>query len=64
VDHHDLGRLRFRIYTRDGRVRWIEHTCRPVSTPDGRFLGRRGVNRDVTALCEAPSSVLGNATTL
>lgn len=64
VDHHDLGRLRFRIYTRDGRVRWIEHRCRPVSTPDGRFLGRRGVNRDVTALCEAPSSVLGNATTL
>ncbi|MCG6940372.1 MAG: PAS domain S-box protein [Thiohalocapsa sp.] len=53
VDHHDLGRLQFRVRSHDGQVRWIEHVCRPVCTPDGRFLGRRGVNRDITKRHEA-----------
>ena len=39
----------FRIVRADGTVRWIEHQCRPVFDANGRYRGRRGVNRDVTA---------------
>ena len=38
----------FRIRTRDGSVRWIEHLCNPVIDGQGQYLGRRGSNRDVT----------------
>jgi two-component sensor histidine kinase len=38
----------FRIITRDGQELWIGHVCRPVYGADGRFLGRRGSNRDIT----------------
>jgi len=41
--------LLLRIQHRDGSWRWIEHECRAVLADDGRYLGRRGVNRDVTA---------------
>ncbi|MBK1722606.1 bifunctional diguanylate cyclase/phosphodiesterase [Thiocystis violacea] len=44
----DLETLEFRILARDGSEHWIEHICNPVLTEDGRFLGRRGVNRDIT----------------
>lgn len=38
----------FRILTRDGRLRWISHTCQPVFSDDKRFIGRRASNLDVT----------------
>jgi PAS domain S-box-containing protein len=38
----------FRIITRDGEERWIEHICQPVFASDGRWLGRRASNRDAT----------------
>ncbi|MFD2113019.1 PAS domain S-box protein [Thiorhodococcus fuscus] len=37
-----------RLRARDGTERWIEHVCNPVLTEDGRYLGRRGVYRDIT----------------
>lgn len=40
--------LQFRICARDGEIRWIEHACRAVSDERGCYLGRRGVNRDIT----------------
>ncbi len=40
--------LEFRIVHADGKQRWIEHTCQAVRDGDGRLLGRRGSNRDVT----------------
>jgi PAS domain S-box-containing protein len=44
----DPQTLDFRIVTKDGRVVWIGHICRPVFSFDGQFLGRRGSNRDIT----------------
>ncbi len=44
----DLETVEFRIRARDGKEHWIEHICNPVIREDGRFLGRRGVNRDIT----------------
>lgn len=40
--------LEFRIIAKDGRVRWINHECRCVIAGDGRCLGLRGSNRDIT----------------
>lgn len=45
--------LLLRMQHRDGTWRWIEHECRPVHADDGQYLGRRGVNRDVTRAIEA-----------
>gem|GEM_PF-407874 len=38
----------FRIVRRDGEIRWISHACTVVFGNDGKFLGRRGSNRDIT----------------
>jgi len=40
--------LEFRISTRAGEERWIEHACQPVKDDEGRRLGRRASNRDAT----------------
>ncbi len=38
----------FRIVNKEGQVRWIGHACQPVYGPDGKKLGRRASNRDIT----------------
>ncbi|MBI5922633.1 MAG: PhnD/SsuA/transferrin family substrate-binding protein [Betaproteobacteria bacterium] len=38
----------FRIFTKDGRTRWISHVCRSVHDAAGQALGYRASNRDVT----------------
>jgi len=40
--------LDFRIVHRDGSLRWIGHQCMQVFSKDGRLLGRRVSNRDIT----------------
>ncbi len=40
--------IEFRIISRTGDERWIGHVCQPVYGADGRWLGRRGSNRDIT----------------
>jgi len=42
------GEIEFRIIRPDGTYRWIGHACQPVFDDDGRFLGTRGSNRDIT----------------
>jgi len=43
-----LGEMEFRILDRGGGERWVGHCCQPVFDADGKFLGRRGSNRDIT----------------
>ncbi|GET34603.1 hypothetical protein PbJCM13498_34660 [Prolixibacter bellariivorans] len=43
-----LRSLDFRIITRSGQERWLGHTCQTVTSPDGKWLGRRANNRDIT----------------
>ena len=45
--------LEFRIVTKTGEPRWIAHGCQAVFAPDGRPLGRRISNRDITDLKNA-----------
>lgn len=40
--------VQFRIRTRTGDLRWIEHLCTRVTGTNGRALGHRGSNLDVT----------------
>ena len=41
--------IEFRVRHKDGSIRWLSHTCRPVTGSDGEPLGVRGSNRDITA---------------
>ncbi|MFH1871384.1 MAG: ATP-binding protein [Pseudomonadota bacterium] len=47
----------FRIVRRDGEVRWIGHGCRAVFGRDGKFMGRRANNRDITERVQAEATV-------
>ncbi|MFH1191761.1 MAG: diguanylate cyclase [Candidatus Omnitrophota bacterium] len=38
----------FRIINRNGQVHWISHICVPVYSNDGKLLGRRASNRDIS----------------
>ncbi|QPK65181.1 PAS domain S-box protein [Methylomonas sp. LL1] len=42
------GELELRIMREDGRHVWISHHCKPIFDTSGEYLGRRGVNRDIT----------------
>ncbi|MFN2350075.1 MAG: PAS domain-containing protein, partial [Thioalkalivibrio sp.] len=61
-DSHAL--LHFRIVTRSGEIRWIEHDCRAVQDASGRYRGHRGTNRDITARHEAEAALQRNEATL
>ncbi|MFA7382040.1 MAG: response regulator [Desulfurivibrionaceae bacterium] len=41
-------KLEFRIRAADGTLRWLDHTCQPVTDAEGGFLGFRGSNRDIS----------------
>ena len=45
---HQVRGIDFRILTRDGEERWINHVCQPVYGADGTWLGYRSSNRDIT----------------
>jgi PAS domain S-box-containing protein len=47
------GEIQFRILRKDGKIRWIEHLCQPVTDPQGALLGLRASNRDITARMQA-----------
>jgi PAS domain S-box-containing protein len=56
--HQDLSSdkvrsLFFRILATSGKERWIAHICQPVFSADGRHLGRRISNRDITKYRQA-----------
>ncbi len=40
--------IEFRIVTAQGKTKWLSHVCNPVYSNDGRFMGIRGSNRDIT----------------
>ena len=46
ADRHHEGD--FRIHTRNGEERWINHVCQAVYGSSGQYRGRRASNRDIT----------------
>jgi PAS domain S-box-containing protein len=51
------GHLEFRLFAKDGEVRWVSHFCKPVHDPNGKFLGVCGSNRDITQQKRAEEAV-------
>jgi len=49
--------LNFRIKRKDGQIRWIAHVCRSISV-EGKCLGVRVSNRDITERVEAENKLL------
>lgn len=43
-DHHET----FRIITKNGTIKWIDHVCRPVYGGNGEYMGHIVSNRDIT----------------
>ncbi len=44
----ESSEIDFRIIKKDGSIAYISHLCRPIFTADGKYLGRRISNRDIT----------------
>ena len=42
------GEIQYRIIRPDGALVWIGHVCKRVFDAEGRYLGIRGSNRDIT----------------
>ncbi len=49
--------VQFRIIRRDGVARWIEQNCHSVFDGEGKFLGVRGSNRDITDRRQAEDEI-------
>ncbi|MFN2289611.1 MAG: PAS domain S-box protein [Anaerolineae bacterium] len=47
----------FRIVTRAGEERWINHVCQPVHASDGSWMGYRGSNRDISQRIEMENAL-------
>ncbi|RKY42233.1 MAG: hypothetical protein DRP85_03390 [Candidatus Makaraimicrobium thalassicum] len=47
-DEEKVFSFEFRIVDRSGGEHWIEHICQPVRSADGRYLGRRASNSDIS----------------
>ncbi|MGB0128409.1 MAG: PAS domain S-box protein, partial [Rhodocyclaceae bacterium] len=45
----DEAEMEIRIVHARGGIRWIGHRCRPIFDQSGKFAGRHGSNRDITA---------------
>jgi PAS domain S-box-containing protein len=56
-DDTALHRDDYRIVNRGGETRWIAHACQRVVDADGRPLGRRASNRDITARRRAEAEI-------
>lgn len=52
-DRDNAGQLSLRIITRDGEVRWLAHGWRIAVGDDGRVLGVRAGNSDITEIKDA-----------
>ncbi len=52
--------IRFRIKQKNGKVIWIEHACRPVTSPTGEFVGYRASNREISERIKAENTLREN----
>jgi|GEM_PF-5195467 len=57
VDHPGLDSTQFRIVRADGEILWIEHRCTTMFDRDGRLLGRRACNANITLRKEMESAL-------
>ncbi len=59
VEHRRaIGEGEWRLLHPDGTWHWVAHVCQPVFGEEGRYLGLRGSNRDITERREGERRVL------
>jgi PAS domain S-box-containing protein len=58
ISSDELHDVNFRIVTRSGEIRWISHSCRAVFDSNGKWIGRRASNRDITESKKADAAIL------
>ena len=56
-NHAAHANLTLRLLDPHGNLVWLEHQCTPVFDQKGRYQGRRGVNRDITARMQAEAEI-------
>ncbi|WP_159876958.1 EAL domain-containing protein [Aquitalea denitrificans] len=49
--------LDLRICRKDGDIRWVNYTCRPIYGEDGSYLGQRATLHDITERKEAEDEI-------
>jgi len=49
--------IEYRIKTKKGEIRYIDHVCRPIYDNDDNFLGVRGAIRDITKRKQAEETL-------
>jgi PAS domain S-box-containing protein len=52
------GQIDYRIVTKKGETRWINHLCQPVFGRNGEWLGHRASNRDITDRKQAENKLI------
>lgn len=57
LSHQVPGEIEFRLLHADGSIRHIAHVCQPVIDENGKYLGKRGSNRDITSRKEAEENL-------
>lgn len=58
IDITEIEQVEFRIITKSGETRCIHHICRHIFSTDGRNLGRRCSNRDITEKKQAELALI------
>ncbi len=58
----EVCHIDFRIRDAAGKEKWIAHTSQPVFTEEGKFLGRRASNADISARKEIELKLAESAT--
>ena len=56
--------MEFRIITKNGEMRWFNHSCSPMVTSEGEYMGRRVTNRNITERKKAEEEMFASKTTL
>ncbi|RPJ27709.1 MAG: PAS domain S-box protein, partial [Chloroflexi bacterium] len=56
-DEDETHNLEYRIITKKDEIRWISHSCTPVFTGEGEYMGRNGTNRDITERKQAEEAL-------
>jgi PAS domain S-box-containing protein len=49
--------LEYRIITKKNEIRWMSHSCTPVFTVEGEYVGQNGTNRDITERKQAEDAL-------
>ena len=48
IELEEIHKMEFQIAKQNGERVWIEHSCKPIYDNQGKYLGKRGINRNIT----------------